>query len=67
MHPALDVARLITKRDAYLTARTRLWSLPGEPLIGIVSASDAEHWHALGRQAQFLDERIEQVRQVVGA
>lgn len=66
-HLAFAVGALIEKRDQYLAAQGRLWSLPGEPLIGIVGAETAARWKALGIRAAFLNDRIEDVRRVVVA
>lgn len=57
------VEKIVASRKQWAAAKARIWSLDGPPLIGIVSASDAERWHFITRHLAFLDEAIASIHQ----
>ena len=65
MSAARDVAALVARRDEYTTARGRIWPLPGEPLVGIVTAADREMWSRLGALIAHLDREVDSIRATV--
>jgi hypothetical protein len=60
-----EVFDLIRRRRQYARWQEQTWSLPGEPLVGIVSATQAEYWHQLARHIAFLDAQIAAIREAV--
>ena len=56
-----SVAGLVAERDRCRAARGRVWSLPGEPLVGVVSAGECERWRVLGRWVAHLDREIARI------
>jgi hypothetical protein len=67
MSAVVEVAALLRKRRQYARWQEQVWSLGGEPLIGIVPAHEAEYWHQLVRHIASLDAQIAAIREAVSA
>lgn len=57
-----DVAALISEGSRCRRMQRRIWSLPGEPLVGVVSAHERSAWDAYMRQATWIDGQVHQIR-----
>jgi hypothetical protein len=62
---ATEVVTLMRRRRQYARWQEQVWSLPGEPLIGVVSATLAAYWHQLGTHIASIDAQISDIRAAV--
>jgi hypothetical protein len=61
----VEVAALVRKRRQYLRWQEQVWSLPGEPVVGIVSATLADYWYQLAKHIASFDAQIADIHEAL--